>query len=115
MKTIKLILKAYLIKLLQIFTYNNTVKVDTLIIKYGFNGDFIDNEVYEIKIDYTKCVQIISVEQGILSADCNDFLKSIDGETIEVIYKGKSRMDDMNIFLISPIQIYRQIKLNQIL
>lgn len=91
------------------------MKVDTLIIKYGFNGDFIDNEVYEIEIDYTKCVQIISVEQGVLHEDCDEFLKSIDGKTIEAFYKGKSRIDNMNIFLISPLQINRQIKLNQIL
>jgi hypothetical protein len=91
------------------------MKVDTLIIKYGFNGDFVDNEVYEIEIDYTKCVQIISVEQGVLHEDCDEFLKSIDGKTIEAVYKGKSRIDNMNIFLISPLQINRQIKLNQIL
>jgi len=91
------------------------VKVDTLIIKYGTGGDFIEDEIYLIRIDYSKCSQIISLEQGVLHEDNEDFLKSIDGQMVSAIYKGKSRIDDMNIFLISPIQINRQIKLDQIL
>lgn len=91
------------------------MKVDTLIIKYGTGGDFIEDEIYLIRIDYSKCSQIISLEQGVLHEDNEDFLKSIDGQMVSAIYKGKSRIDDMNIFLISPIQINRQIKLDQIL
>ena len=89
--------------------------VDTLIIKYGTGGDFIEDEIYLIRIDYSKCSQIISLEQGVLHEDNEDFLKSIDGQMVSAIYKGKSRIDGMNIFLISPIQINRQIKLDQIL
>jgi len=89
--------------------------VDTLIIKYGTGGDFIEDEIYVIRIDYSKCSQIISIEQGILHEDNEDFLKSIDGQMVSAIYKGKSRIEGMNIFLISPLQINRQIKLNQIL
>jgi hypothetical protein len=91
------------------------MKVDTLIIKYGTGGNFIENKVYEIQIDYSKCSQIISINQGILQDECDDFLKSIDGKVVEGIYKGVSRIDNINIFLISPVQINRQIKLNQIL
>jgi hypothetical protein len=89
--------------------------VDTLIIKYGTGGDFIEDEIYVIRIDYSKCSQIISIEQGILHEDNEDFLKSIDGQMVSAIYKGKSRIEGMNIFLISPLQINRQIKLDQIL
>ena len=89
--------------------------IDSLIIKYGTNGDFIENTVYEIKIDYSRCTQIIALENGVLQEESEDFLKSIDGEIIHMLYKGKSRIDDMDIFLISPIQINRQIKLNKIL
>jgi len=91
------------------------MKVDTLIIKCQFDGDFIEDKIYEIEIDYAKCVQIISVEQGVLHEDCDEFLKSIDGKKVQAVCRGKSRIDDMTIFLISPIQINRQIKLNQIL
>jgi hypothetical protein len=91
------------------------MKIDTLIIKYGFENDFVEEKIYEIILDYSKCTQIISVEQGVLQEDCDDFLRSIDGKKIEAIYRGKSRIDNMNIFLISPVQINRQIKLNQIL
>jgi hypothetical protein len=91
------------------------MKIDTLIIKYGFENDFVEGKIYEIMLDYSKCTQIISVEQGVLQEDCDDFLRSIDGQKIEAIYRGKSRIDNMNIFLISPVQINRQIKLNQIL
>lgn len=91
------------------------MKIDTLIIKHGSDGNLIEDEVYDILIDYTKCVQIISVEQGVLQEDCDEFLRSIDGKTVQAIYKGKSRMDDMNIFILFPIQINRQIKINQIL
>lgn len=89
--------------------------IDTLIIKYGKSGDFIEDEVYEIRINYSQCSQIISLEQGVLHEDSDDFLKSIDGQVVSAIYKGKSRIDGMNIFLISPLQINRQIKLDQIL
>ncbi len=91
------------------------MKIDTLIIKYGFENDFVEEKIYEIILDYSKCTQIISVEQGVLQEDCDDFLRSIDGHKIEAIYRGKSRIDNMDIFLISPVQINRQIKLNQIL
>jgi hypothetical protein len=91
------------------------MKVDTLIIKYGFENGFVEEKIYEIILDYSRCTQIISVEQGVLQEDCDDFLRSIDGQKIEAIYRGKSRIDNMNIFLISPVQINRQIKLNQIL
>ena len=88
--------------------------VDTLIIKYGNSGVFIEDEVYEIKLDYSKCVQIITLKSGGLEEN-EDFLKSINGEIVTMVYKGKSRIDNANIFVISPIQIIRQIKLNKIL
>ena len=91
------------------------MKVDTLIIKCQFDGDFKEGNIYEIEINYTKCVQIISLEQGVLHEDCDEFLRSIDGKTVQAVCRGKSRNDDMNIFLISPLQINRQIKLDQIL
>jgi hypothetical protein len=91
------------------------MKTDTLIIKYGFEDDLVENTIYEIILDNSKCSQVVSIEQGVLHEDCDEFLKSIDGKTIEAVYKGKSRIDNMNIFLISPLQINRQIKLNQIL
>jgi predicted transcriptional regulator len=95
------------------------MKTDTLIIKYGFEDDLVENTIYEIILDNSKCIQVIHFvyarEQGVLQEHCDEFLRSIDGQKIEAIYKGKSRIDNMNIFLISPIQINRQIKLNQIL
>jgi hypothetical protein len=91
------------------------MKTDTLIIKYGFEDDLVENTIYEIILDNSKCSQVVSIEQGVLHEDCDEFLKSIDGKTIEAVYKGKSRIDNMNIFLISPLQINRQIKLDQIL
>jgi hypothetical protein len=91
------------------------MKTDTLIIKYGFEDDLVENTIYEIILDNSKCIQVVSIEQGVLQEHCDEFLRSIDGQKIEAIYKGKSRIDNMNIFLISPIQINRQIKLNQIL
>jgi len=91
------------------------MKTDTLIIKYGFEDDLVENTIYEIILDNSKCIQVVSIEQGVLQEHCDEFLRSIDGQKIEATYKGKSRIDNMNIFLISPIQINRQIKLNQIL
>jgi hypothetical protein len=91
--------------------------VDTLIVKIDIDGDFIEEDkFYEITLDYSKSHQIISLEGGIqVQEDCEDFLKSIDGERINALYKGKSRIDDMSIFILSPLQINRQIKLDQIL
>lgn len=92
--------------------------VDTLIIKYDpvdQRNDLIEDQTYEIQIDYTKCAQIISLNQGVLHDGYDDYIKSIDGKKIQAIYKGKSRIDNMDIFLISPLQINRQIKIDQIL
>jgi len=91
------------------------MNIDTLIIKYKDDVDFIEDDVYEINIDYHKCIQILSLDRGVLQGDCDEFLKSIHGKLVPIIYKGKSRVDDINIFLLSPLQINRQIKLNQIL
>ena len=55
------------------------------------------------------------LENGNITENVDDFLKSIDGQMVSAIYKGKSRIEGMNIFLISPLQINRQIKLDQIL
>jgi len=91
--------------------------IDTLIIKYSLSNGLvlIEDESYEIKFYYSKCTQIIALEQGVLHEENEEFLKSIDGEFITMIYQGKSRIDNTNIFLISPIQIKRQIQLNKIL
>ena len=104
---------------------------DVLIIKYGnlstdrdgniiYNKLVTDNlileeeQTYRILFDYNKCVQIISLELGVSEVE-NDFLKSIDGKVVPMTYKGKSRNDNMDIFLISPVQINREIKIDMIL
>lgn len=104
---------------------------DTLIIKYSTeyvsvvltsptlvkisNIVLEEDQTYRILFDYNKCVQIISLEFGVLQNDSEEFLKSIDGKIVPMVYKGKSRNDNMDIFLISPIQINREIKLDMIL
>ena len=89
--------------------------IDTLIVKYDNKGEFIENQVYEIKINYSLCTQVLALEQVVIQDETEEFLKSIDGEVIPMTYKGRSRMDDVNIFTISPVQINRQIQLNKIL
>ncbi len=86
------------------------------IIKYKIDGDFIEKEFYDITIDYNKCSQVISVESGKDGLSISDtFLKSIDGEFVTMQYQGKSRVDNLKIFIISPTQINRNIKLDIIL
>ena len=60
------------------------MRVDTLIIKMDIQDEFLEESVYDIKIDYNKCVQIISINQGVLYEECDDFLKGIDGELVPV-------------------------------
>lgn len=87
-----------------------------LIIKYNIKGDFIEDEIYEILIESEKCTQIISMDSnGWKYQNNQDWLKSMNGKKIPVIYKGKSGVDNINIFLISPLQINRQLKLDQLL
>jgi hypothetical protein len=88
---------------------------DTLIIKCDISGHFLEDDSYEIEIDSRKCYQIVSLNSGIKLEDEDDFLKTIDGKKVLAIYKGVSRIDDMKIFLLSPKQINRQIKLDQII
>lgn len=88
---------------------------DTLIIKFDMSGNFLEDNTYEIEIDYKKCYPIVSLNSGIKLEDEDDFLKTIDGKKVLAIYKGVSRIDDMKIFLLSPKQINRQIKLDQII
>lgn len=82
------------------------------IIKYRLDGDFVEGEFYDITVDSSLCVKIISLDNP---ENSENFLNSINGQTIPMQYKGKSRIDNMSIFVISPTQALRDLKLGHIL
>lgn len=82
------------------------------IIKYKIDGDFVEGEFYYIKFDLSLCVKIVTLDS---IENSEGFLNSINGQTITMQYKGKSRIDNMSIFVISPKQTIRDLKLRNIL
>lgn len=82
------------------------------IIKYRLDGDFVEGEFYDITVDSSLCVKIVSLDNP---ENSESFLNSINGQTIPMQYKGKSRIDNMSIFVISPTQALRDLKLGHIL
>ena len=92
------------------------MNIDKIVFKMDIDGDFIENEVYNVKIIASECEIIVALIEGVM-VDYKHFfdLRSINGKVVYVIYKGKSRIDGKKIFSISPIQINREIKLNMIL
>lgn len=82
------------------------------VLKYKIDGDFIENEFYDIEIDSALCVKIISVDNPNIS---ESLLESLHGKTVPMQYKGKSKIDNMSIFIISPTQAFRELKLRSIL
>lgn len=89
--------------------------IDTLVIKYDIDGDFEEDKFYEIEIDSKRCHHIISLDSGIKIEDKENFITELDGKKVISLYKGLSRLDGMKIFILSPKQIIRQIKLEQLL
>ena len=92
------------------------MNIDKIVFKMDIDGDFIENEVYNVKIIASECEIIVALIEGVM-VDYKHFfdLRSINGKVVYAIYKGISRTDGKKIFSISPIQINREIKLNMIL
>lgn len=82
------------------------------VLKYKIDGDFIENEFYDIEIDSALCVKIISMENP---SNSESLLETLHGKTVPMQYKGKSKIDNMSIFIISPTQAFRDLKLQSIL
>lgn len=87
-----------------------------ILIKYDIEGDFVENEKYIINFKHNKASNIITLENFSYSQEEKvDFLKEISGKSVELVYKGKSRIDGLYIFLINSSEVRRNYKISEIL
>lgn len=87
-----------------------------ILIKYAIEGDFIENNEYLLKFDYNKASNIITLENFSYGPNfSSDFLKEINGKNVKMMYKGKSRIDELYLFLLNSSEIRREYKISEIL
>jgi hypothetical protein len=87
-----------------------------ILIKYAIEGNFIENNEYLLKFNYNKASNIITLENFSFGQDFSvEFLKEINGKNVKMIYKGKSRIDGLCLFLINSSKVRREYKISEIL
>ena len=96
-----------------------------LIIKYGLDGDLIDDKVYRIKFNWDKCVAAFyyswgrdtdPIEEGIINDYPFgelpiDFVKKFDGWEINMKYSGIVDGSNIKVFILDITEIERERKL----
>jgi hypothetical protein len=89
----------------------------TVLIKYDIVKEFVEDEFYKIKFDYTKASNILSMEnnKNKYMQSVDQFLKDIDGVLITMQFRGISKIDNLPIFVIDCVKTIREHKLKQLL
>ncbi len=85
---------------------------NNILIKYDIDGEFFEGYFYDIKFDYDKCSNIITLENT--SNDSDIFLKEINGKVVSIQYRGVSRIDGLKIFVLNSSTIRREYKLKEL-
>jgi hypothetical protein len=83
-----------------------------ILIKYDISGEFVEEYYYDIKFDYDKCSNIITLENTSIESDF--FLKEIDGKVISMQYRGISKIDRLKLFVLNSSKIRRDYKLKEL-
>jgi hypothetical protein len=84
-----------------------------ILVKYDIEGDFVENHFYDIKFDYNRCSNVITLENTPLESD--NFLKEIHNRSVSMQYRGISRIDGLKIFILNTLRTRIEYKLNEIL
>ncbi len=85
---------------------------NNILIKYDIDGEFFEGYFYDIKFDYDKCSNIITLENT--PNDSDIFLKEINGKVVSIQYRGVSRIDGLKIFVLNSSTIRREYKLKEL-
>ncbi len=85
---------------------------NNILIKYDIDGEFFEGYFYDIKFDYDKCSNIITLENT--PNDSDIFLKEINGKVVSMQYRGVSRIDGLKIFVLNSSTIRREYKLKEL-
>lgn len=83
-----------------------------IVIKIKVDGDFIENNSYELLLDYNKISNIISSKDNY--KECDNILRSFDKKIIDMKYIGISRTDLKKIFVIDVSYVNRELILKEI-
>jgi len=87
--------------------------MNIVLIKYAVYGDFDEFQTYNLILDTSKISPIYSLDdRPVYIKSCLDLL---EGKTVELIYRGISRYDSMNLFVLDLDKNIRNYKLNEIL
>jgi hypothetical protein len=84
-----------------------------VLVKYSIDGRFVEYTDYNIRFDIDKMLPIWTVEQ--LPEDTYPIIKSFDSKIIKMTYRGVSKVDSMNLFVINIKENLRNLKLEQVL
>jgi hypothetical protein len=87
--------------------------MNIVLIKYAVYGNFDEFQTYNLILDTSKISPIWSLDdRPVYIKSCLDLL---EGKTVELIYRGISRYDSMNLFVLDLDKNIRNYKLNEIL
>lgn len=88
-------------------------QMNIVLIKYAVYGNFDEFQTYNLILDTSKISPIYSLDdRPVYIKSCLDLL---EGKTVELIYRGISRYDSMNLFVLDLDKNIRNYKLNEIL
>ncbi len=85
---------------------------NNILIKYDIIDEFIEGYFYEIKFDYDKCSNILTLENTPIDSDI--FLKEIHDKVVSMQYRGISKIDGLKLFVLNSSTIRREYKLKEL-
>jgi hypothetical protein len=84
-----------------------------VLVKYNIDGKFVEYTDYNIRFDIDKVLPIWTLEQ--VPEDNYRIIESFDSKIIKMTYRGVSKVDSMNLFVINIKENLRNLKLEQVL
>ena len=88
-------------------------QMNTVLIKYSVCGNFVEFQTYNLILDTSKISPIFLLDHE--TDKIKRCLELLEGKTVELIYRGISRHDSMNLFVLDLDKNVRNLKLDEIL
>lgn len=87
-----------------------------ILIKYDIDGNFIENQFYNIDFIYDKSSSILTLElsKGNDAIKSDIFLREIDGKLVPMEFRGISKIDGLKLFVLNSSNIRRDYKLSEL-
>ncbi len=87
--------------------------MNIVLIKYAVYGNFDEFQTYNLILDTSKISPMYHLDDK--PVQIKKCLEQLDGKTVELIYRGISRHDSLNLFVLDIDKNIRNLKLNEIL